>query len=117
MGFEVLGVDVDAVRISALTAGELPFFEPGLPQLLRKGLRSGRLSFTTSYEDAAAFGDVHFICVGTPQQDGSYGADLSQAARCIDALAPLLKTPCLVVGKSTVPVGTAGTFAERMAEI
>ncbi len=117
MGFEVLGVDIDAARIAALAAGELPFFEPGLQPLLRKGLRSGRLSFTISYSDAAAFARLHFICVGTPQQDGSYEADLSHAARCVNTLAPLLRAPCLVVGKSTVPVGTARIFAERLAQI
>ena len=115
MGFQVLGVDVDPARIDALTRGELPFYEPGLEPLLRAGLNSGRLSFTTSYEHAAAFGDVHFVCVGTPQREGSYGADLSQVNACIDALAPLLRGPCLVIGKSTVPVGTAGMLAERLS--
>jgi UDPglucose 6-dehydrogenase len=115
MGFQVLGVDVDPARIDALTRGELPFYEPGLEPLLRTGLNSGRLSFTTSYEHAAAFGDVHFVCVGTPQREGSYGADLSQVNACIDALAPLLRGPCLVIGKSTVPVGTAGMLAERLS--
>jgi UDPglucose 6-dehydrogenase len=117
MGFQVLGVDVDPARIDALTRGELPFFEPGLEPLLRAGLNSGRLSFTTSYEHAAAFGDVHFVCVGTPQREGSYGADLSQVNACIDALAPLLRGPCLVIGKSTVPVGTAGMLAERLSRM
>jgi len=74
LGFEVLGVDVDAARASALQAGTLPFYEPGLEPLLRAGLHGGRLSFTTSYPDAAEFGDVHFICVGTPQRPGSGGA-------------------------------------------
>ena len=67
LGFDVLGVDIDAARIAALEAGRLPFYEPGLEPLLREGLRSGRLGFTTSYPSAAEFGDVHFICVGTPQ--------------------------------------------------
>src|SRR6266566_4621958 len=117
MGFEVLGVDVDPARINALSYGELPFYEPGLESLLQSGLKSGRLSFTASYAEAAAFGDVHFICVGTPQLKGSYGADLSQIDSCIDALGPLLDRPCLVVGKSTVPVGTAQTLAERLSGI
>ena len=115
LGFEVLGVDVDPARIETLTTGELPFYEPGLEALLRSGLKSGRLSFTTSYAEAAAFGDVHFICVGTPQKDGSFAADLSQVDACVDALGPLLSRPCLVVGKSTVPVGTAGAIAARLA--
>jgi UDPglucose 6-dehydrogenase len=117
MGFEVLGVDVNPARIDALTRGELPFYEPGLEPLLQAGRKSGRLSFTTSYGDAAAFGDVHFVCVGTPQREGSYGADLSQVHACVDGLAPLLDRPCLVIGKSTVPVGTAGILAERLTRL
>jgi len=80
-------------------------------------LRSGRLRFSTSYEDAAAFGDVHFVCVGTPQRPDSDAADLSHLMTCIDALAPLLERPCLVVGKSTVPVGTSEIVAERLAQV
>jgi UDPglucose 6-dehydrogenase len=117
MGFEVLGVDVNSARIDALNRGELPFYEPGLEPLLQSGLKSGRLSFTTSYAEAAAFGDVHFVCVGTPQREDSYGADLSQVNGCIDALGPLLDRPCLVIGKSTVPVGTAEILAERLSRI
>jgi UDPglucose 6-dehydrogenase len=117
MGFEVLGVDVSSARIDALARGELPFYEPGLEPLLRSGLKSGRLSFTTSYEEAAAFADVHFVCVGTPQREESYGADLSQVYGCIDALGPLLDRPCLVIGKSTVPVGTAEILAQRLSRL
>jgi nucleotide sugar dehydrogenase len=116
-GFEVLGVDVDPAKIDALTGGELPFYEPGLEPLLRSGLKSERLSFTTSYAKAAAFGDVHFVCVGTPQRDDRDAADLSQVYACVDALGPLLDRPCLVVGKSTVPVGTAGILAERLTRL
>jgi UDPglucose 6-dehydrogenase len=115
MGFEVLGVDVDSARIDALNDGVLPFYEPGLESLLQSGLKSGRLSFTASYAEAAAFGDVHFVCVGTPQLNGSYGADLSQVDSCIATLGPLLDRPCLIVGKSTVPVGTAQVMAERLS--
>ena len=115
LGFEVLGVDVNPVRIDALNRGELPFYEPELEPLLRSGLKTGRLSFSTSYPDAAAFGDVHFICVGTPQQAGSNAADLSQVHGCVDTLGPLLDRPCLVVGKSTVPVGTAAGLAARLS--
>ena len=117
LGFEVLGVDVDPGRIEALAAGRLPFYEPGLEPLLGRGLRSGRLRFTTSFADAADFGDVHFCCVGTPQRDGSGGADLSQLFSCIDTLAPLLSRPSLIVGKSTVPAGTAALLAERLARL
>jgi UDPglucose 6-dehydrogenase len=114
-GFEVLGVDVDAEKVAKLNAGEVPIYEPGLEELLADGLRSGRLRFTTSYAQAAEFGDVHFVCVGTPQRRDGHGADLSQVNGCIDALAPLLTRPCLIVGKSTVPAGTAVTLAARVA--
>ncbi|HEY0718505.1 MAG TPA: UDP-glucose/GDP-mannose dehydrogenase family protein [Streptosporangiaceae bacterium] len=117
LGFEVLGVDVNPVRVDALSRGELPFYEPGLEPLLQAGLKSGRLSFSTSYADAASFGDVHFVCVGTPQRAGSNAADLSQVHHCIDELGPRLDRPCLVVGKSTVPVGTADALAARLAQL
>jgi UDPglucose 6-dehydrogenase len=114
LGFEVLGVDIDAGKVDQLNAGQLPIYEPGLRELLRSGLDSGRLAFTTSYRRAAAFGDVHFICAGTPPQPGSHHADLSQVNGCISALAPLLDRLCLVVGKSTVPVGTARRLAAEL---
>jgi UDPglucose 6-dehydrogenase len=116
-GFDVLGMDADPAKVGALSRGVLPFYEPGLEQLLRSGLKSGRLSFTTSYAETAAFGDLHFICVGTPQRAGSYRADLSQVHGCLRALGTLLDRPCLVVGKSTVPVGTAELLAERLSVI
>ena len=115
LGFDVLGVDTDARKVDQLNAGHLPIYEPGLGELLRSGLDSGRLAFTTSYPVAAAFGDVHFICAGTPPQPGSHHADLSQVQGCVAALAPLLDRPCLVAGKSTVPVGTARHLAEELA--
>lgn len=114
MGFEVLGVDTDPVRVDCLVQGNLPFFEPHLESLLRRGLDSGRLRFTTSYPQAAAFADVHFICVGTPQRADAESADLSQITACVSALGPLLKSPCLVVGKSTVPAGTAALLAAEL---
>ncbi len=117
LGFEVLGVDIEPARIEALAAGRLPFYEPGLPPLLERNVAAGRLRFTTSYEEAAEFGDVHFVCVGTPQRAGSGQADLSHLLACIDTLAPLLRRPCLVVGKSTVPAGTAGLLAQRVARL
>ncbi len=117
LGFEVLGLDTDPDVIAALAAGELPFYDPGLDELLQRGLRSGRLSFTTSYAEVADFGDVHFICVGTPQRPDSAGADLSQLLSCIGSLAPRLERPCLIAGKSTIPVGTAASLAERIAEL
>jgi UDPglucose 6-dehydrogenase len=111
LGYEVLGVDVDATKIARLAAGEVPFFEPGLPELLAKALASGRLRFTTSFEEAADFGDVHFICVGTPQRAGSYAADLTYVDGATTELARHLRRRTLVVGKSTVPIGTAARLA------
>ncbi|NRQ36912.1 UDP-glucose/GDP-mannose dehydrogenase family protein [Nonomuraea sp. NN258] len=117
LGFDVLGLDIDADKIRRLNNGELPIHEPGLEPVLRRGLESGRLRFTTSYEEVAAFGDVHFVCVGTPQKRGEYAADVSYADAAIESLAPLLDRACLVVGKSTVPVGTAERLADKMARL
>jgi UDPglucose 6-dehydrogenase len=117
LGFDVLGVDVDQERIEALGEGRVPFYEPGLEPLLRKHVESGRLSFTMSYAEAAEFADVHFLCVATPQRDGDFAADLSYVHRVLDELAPRLMRPCVVVGKSTVPVGTAEGLADRLVEL
>jgi UDPglucose 6-dehydrogenase len=117
LGFDVLVADTDAARVAALAGGQLPFFEPDLEPLLRRGLDSGRLRFTMSYDEVAAFGDVHFLCVGTPQRTGSDEADLSQLDSCIEMLAPLLTSACFVVGKSTVPAGTASVLASRIARL
>ncbi|NEA26022.1 UDP-glucose dehydrogenase family protein [Actinomadura bangladeshensis] len=117
LGFEVLGLDVDAERIARLADGDLPFYEPGLEPVLRRGLETGRLRFTTSYKEAAEFGDVHFLCVGTPQKAGEYAADLSYVDDAVASLAPLLQRPCLIVGKSTVPVGTAARLAETLNRV
>ncbi|MCO5968890.1 UDP-glucose dehydrogenase family protein [Actinoallomurus soli] len=117
LGYEVLGVDVDEKKIAKLASGEVPFFEPGLPELLTKALDSGRLRFTTSFEEAGAFGDVHFICVGTPQQPGSDAADLTYVQAAVRALAPHLERRTLVVGKSTVPVGTAYVLTDVIQEL
>nr|WP_041452260.1 UDP-glucose/GDP-mannose dehydrogenase family protein [Hoyosella subflava] len=116
LGHEVLGVDVDAEKIERLRSGDVPFYEPGLPEILRRNIDNGRLSFTTSYEEAAEFADVHFLGVGTPQRRGDYGADLKYVHAVIDTLAPLLRRPALIAGKSTVPVGTASDLAERLRQ-
>jgi UDPglucose 6-dehydrogenase len=113
-GFEVLGVDVDPAKVEALSRGEVPFYEPGLSELLATNVTSGRLRFTTDFAEAAAFGQMHFIGVGTPQHPRTNAADLSQLEAAIDSLAPLLRTPCTVVGKSTVPVGTAAQVRDRL---
>jgi UDPglucose 6-dehydrogenase len=110
----VIGVDVDQDKIAKLARGEVPFFEPELPDMLRKHVASGQLRFTTDAAEAAEFADVHFIGVGTPQKHGEYAADLSQVDAVIDTLAPLLTRPAVVLGKSTVPVGTASRLAARL---
>ncbi|GAA0852487.1 UDP-glucose/GDP-mannose dehydrogenase family protein [Streptosporangium amethystogenes subsp. fukuiense] len=117
LGFEVLSLDVDAEKIGRLQAGDLPIYEPGLQEVLRRNLANGRLRFTTSYEEAAAFGDVHFLCLGTPQKPGEYAADVSYLDAAIESLAPHLTRECLVVGKSTVPVGTAQRLADKLARL
>ncbi|WP_371786847.1 UDP-glucose dehydrogenase family protein [Streptosporangium subroseum] len=117
LGFEVLSLDVDAEKISRLQAGDLPIYEPGLEEILRRNLANGRLRFTTSYEEAAAFGDVHFLCLGTPQKPGEYAADVSYLESAIESLAPYLNRECLIVGKSTVPVGTAQHLADKLARL
>ena len=115
LGHEVLGVDTDARKIAALQDGRAPFFEPGLEEILVRAVGSGKLRFSTSLREAAEFGDVHFICVGTPQLPGGTGADLSHIEAVVDGLAPHLTRDCLVIGKSTVPVGTASRLAARIA--
>ena len=115
LGYEVLGFDVDVARIAALSAGAVPFHEPGLGDLLRRNLAAGRLRFTTSYRETADFGDVHFLCVGTPQRAGGTGADLSAVEAAVTGLAARLTRKALIVGKSTVPVGTA-EWVERLVE-
>ncbi len=115
LGFQVIGVDVDQAKVDRLQSGTVPFFEPELEEVLQRNLQAGRLSFTTSFAEAGAAADVHFICVGTPQTPGANAADLSQVRGSVDALAPHLQPGALVVGKSTVPVGTADELANRLA--
>lgn len=114
LGHEVLGVDVDESKIAALATGRVPFFEPGLPEILTRTVESGRLNFTTSYADAADFAHVHFLGVGTPQTHGSYAADLTYVYAAIDTLVPLLRGDHIIFGKSTVPVGTAADLQARV---
>ena len=114
LGFTVIGVDIDPEKVAMLNAGTVPFYEPDLDELLRRNLESGRLRFTTSFEEAGSQADVHFICVGTPQQPGAYAADMSQVFGAVEALAPHISGSDLVVGKSTVPVGTADEVVTRL---
>lgn len=113
LGHEVIGIDVDERKIGALAAGQPPFFEPGLPEILTSATESGRLRFSTQIADAAV-ADVHFIAVGTPQTPGTNAADLSYVDAAFEALLPHLTDGALVVGKSTVPVGTAARLAARL---
>jgi UDPglucose 6-dehydrogenase len=113
IGHDVMGLDVDTDKVARAAKGEVPFFEPGLEPLLRKSLDSGRLRFTTSYAEAAEFGDVHFLCVGTPPAENG-AADLAFVYSAVDALAPQLRRPSLIIGKSTVPVGTARDLTARI---
>jgi UDPglucose 6-dehydrogenase len=112
LGFEVIGLDVVPEKVDLLNSGKVPFYEPELEEVLQRNIAAGRVKFTTSFAEVADFADIHFICVGTPQQSGSYAADVSQVFGAVESLAPHLSPGDLVVGKSTVPVGTAEKIAE-----
>jgi UDPglucose 6-dehydrogenase len=114
-GHEVVAVDTDPRRVEVLREGRAPFHEPGLDELIGEGLRSGRLRVSDELTDAAP-AEVHFVCVGTPMLAASGQADLSALWSLAEALAPLLEAPCLVVGKSTVPVGTAARLEQVLRE-
>ena len=113
LGHEVIAVDVDAEKVAALSTGTPPFFEPGLPEILSSSLASGRLRFTTDISEVAGC-ELHFIAVGTPQSDDSGAADIRFVDAAVDALLPNLGPEDVVVGKSTVPVGTAQRLAEKL---
>lgn len=117
LGHEVLGVEVDPHKREMLSAGEVPFYEPGLPELLGKHIESGKLHVTASYSEAADFADVFFIAVGTPQKKGEYAADLKYVEAAIHELVPILTRDALILGKSTVPVGTAQRLGELADEL
>lgn len=122
MGFEVLGLDIVQEKIDLLSTGRAPMYEPGLDELLARHVAgiegsTGRLRFTSSWEEVAEFGDVHFMCLNTPQKHGEYACDMSYVDRAFESLAPHLTRPALVVGKSTVPVGSAERLAARLAEL
>ncbi|MER7948938.1 UDP-glucose/GDP-mannose dehydrogenase family protein [Streptomyces sp. NPDC096079] len=121
LGFEVLGLDVVPEKIAMLSAGRVPMYEPGLEELLAKHVAgiegsSGRLRFTTSWEEVGAFGDVHFVCVNTPQKHGEYACDMSYVDAAFASLAGVVREGALVVGKSTVPVGSAERLAALLPE-
>ena len=116
LGFTVVGVDTDPEKVALLQSGKLPFYEPGLDTLLEQEIKTGRLSFTTDFS-AIKDADVHFVCVGTPQSKDGLAADLTYVKSAVAAIAPHLKDGALVVGKSTVPVGTAQALREELAKI
>ncbi len=115
MGHDVVGIDTDSDKVTMLASGRAPFFEPGLPELLSTAGASGRLRFSSDIADVAG-SQVHFVTVGTPQLDGSYAADVSYVDSAIMSLAPWLHPGNLVVGKSTVPVGTASRLSKTLRE-
>ncbi|MEY5030435.1 MAG: hypothetical protein RLZZ334_382, partial [Actinomycetota bacterium] len=116
LGFTVVGVDTDPEKVALLQSGKLPFYEPGLDTLLEQEMKTGRLSFTTDFS-AVKDADVHFVCVGTPQSKDGLAADLTYVKSAVAAIAPHLKDGALVVGKSTVPVGTAQGLRDELAKI
>jgi UDPglucose 6-dehydrogenase len=117
LGHDVVGVDIDPGKVAKLAGGDIPFYEPGLRKMLCDNIAAGRLQFTTDYDMAADFSDVHFLGVGTPQKKGEYGADLRQIHAVIDALVPRLSRQAVIVGKSTVPVGTAAELGGRARKL
>lgn len=117
LGFEVIGLDVVPEKVDLLNSGKVPFYEPELEDVLQRNIAAGRVKFTTSFAEVADFADIHFVCVGTPQRSSSYAADLSQVFGSIESLAPHLSLTDLVVGKSTVPVGTADKIAEMLGAL
>jgi len=116
LGFDVIGIDTDPSKVALLQQGKVPFFEPDLEELLAKEIASGRLTFSTSF-DAVKDADVHFICVGTPQVKDGLAADMTYVNGALEALAPVIKAGSLIVGKSTVPVGTAARLRARLLEL
>jgi UDPglucose 6-dehydrogenase len=122
LGFEVLGLDIAPEKIEMLARGAVPMYEPGLEELLRAHAAgvagsSGRLRFTTDWAEVAEFGDVHFLCVNTPQKQGEYACDMSYVEAAVESLSRHLHRAALVVGKSTVPVGSAERLAGRIAQL
>ena len=116
LGFEVIGFDTEASKIDLLSKGKVPFYEPELEELLSEQIKSGRLTFTTNVADLAD-ADVHFICVGTPQIKNGNAADLTYVNSALESIAKYVKPGGLVVGKSTVPVGTATKLRNRLLEL
>lgn len=117
LGHDVIGLDVDKTKVEALSSGEVPFYEPGLDVLTKQMISTGRLTFTSCYDEVAAFAEAHFIAVGTPQKRGEFAADVSAIQSVVESLAPFLVKPAVVLGKSTVPVGTATDLRVRLQDL
>lgn len=117
LGHEVLGVEIDQIKRDQLSRGNVPFYEPDLPELLSKHIATGQLRVTGSMTEAAEFGDLFFIAVGTPQRKGEYAADMTYVDSAVTELAPLLSRDAVIFGKSTVPVGTAARLSDLADEL
>src|SRR3954467_611724 len=117
LGFDVIGVDTDPAKVEVLSSGRVPFHEPGLEELIARPLAPGRLRFTTDLAEAVAMSDIHFVCVGTPQQATSHAADLRFVESAVAGIARALSHDGIVVGKSTVPVGTAARLRELLGAL
>ena len=116
VGHQVIGIEPNQSRIDSLVQGKAGFFEPGLDQELKAQLATGRLTFKQSHDESSREVDIHFICVGTPQTAGSMAADTSYLESAIRDIAPFLREDALVVGKSTVPVGTAAKLTAQLSK-
>ena len=116
LGFEVIGFDTESSKIDLLSKGKVPFYEPDLEELLAEQIKAKRLTFTNKVEDLSD-ADVHFICVGTPQVKNGNAADLTYVNSALESIAKHVKPGGLVVGKSTVPVGTATKLRKRLLEL
>lgn len=115
-GHGVACIDNNADKVAALRAGRMPIWEPGLDDLVEANVARGRLSFTTDLSEGIEGADAAFIAVGTPARSGDGQADLSFVLAAAREIAPLLKSPLVIVTKSTVPVGTGDRIAEILAE-
>jgi UDPglucose 6-dehydrogenase len=116
VGHQVIGIEPNQQKIDSLVQGKAGFFEPGLDEELAKQIAGGRIEFKLAHDESSRDADIHFICVGTPQTPGSMAADTRYLESAIRDVAPYLRSDALVVGKSTVPVGTAVKLTAQLAQ-